>query len=40
MGITNAKKAAASVEDVQASGASVTSADSLLKVALKAKANA
>ena len=40
MVITNAKKAAASVEDVQASGASVTSADSLLKVALKAKANA
>ena len=40
MVITNAKKAAASVEDVQVSGASVTSADSLLKVALKAKANA
>ena len=40
MVITNAKKAAASVEDVQASGASVTNADSLLKVALKAKANA
>ena len=40
MVITNAKKVAASVEDVQASGASVTSADSLLKVALKAKANA
>lgn len=40
MVITNAKKAAASVEDVQASGTSVTSADSLLKVALKAKANA
>ncbi len=40
MVITNTKKAAASVEDVQASGASVTSADSLLKVALKAKANA
>ena len=38
--ITNSKKAAASVEDVQASGASVTNADSLLKVALKAKANA
>ena len=40
MVITNAKKAATSVEDVQASGASVTNADSLLKVALKAKANA
>ena len=40
MVITNAKKAAASVEDIQASGASVTSVDSLLKVALKAKANA
>ena len=40
MVITNSKKAAASVEDVQASGASVTNADSLLKVALKAKANA
>ena len=40
MVITNAKKAAASVEDVQVSGASVTNADSLLKVALKAKANA
>ena len=40
MVITNAKKAAASVEDIQASGASVTNADSLLKVALKAKANA
>ena len=40
MVITNSKKAAASVEDVQVSGASVTSADSLLKVALKAKANA
>ena len=40
MVITNAKKATASVEDVQASGASVTNADSLLKVALKAKANA
>ena len=40
MVITNAKKAAASVEDVQASGASVTNADSLLKVALKAKADA
>lgn len=40
MVITNAKKAAASVEDVQSSGASVTNADSLLKVALKAKANA
>ena len=40
MVITNAKKAATSVEDVQVSGASVTSADSLLKVALKAKANA
>lgn len=40
MVITNSKKAAASVEDVQASGASVTNADSLLKIALKAKANA
>lgn len=40
MVITNSKKAAASVEDVQASGASVTNADSLLKVALKAKADA
>ena len=40
MVITNAKKAATSVEDVQASGASVTNADSLLKGALKAKANA
>ena len=40
MVITNSKKATASVEDVQVSGASVTSADSLLKVALKAKANA
>ena len=40
MVITNAKKAAASVEDIQASGVSVTSVDSLLKVALKAKANA
>lgn len=40
MVITNSKKAAASVEDVQVSGASVTNADSLLKVALKAKANA
>lgn len=40
MVITNSKKAAASVEDVQASGTSVTNADSLLKVALKAKANA
>lgn len=40
MVITNSKKAAASVEDAQVSGASVTSADSLLKVALKAKANA
>ena len=40
MVITNSKKATASVEDVQASGASVTNADSLLKVALKAKANA
>ncbi|WP_314729143.1 glucose PTS transporter subunit IIA [Rothia mucilaginosa] len=40
MVITNSKKAVASVEDVQASGASVTNADSLLKVALKAKANA
>ena len=40
MVITNSKKAAALVEDVQASGASVTNADSLLKVALKAKANA
>lgn len=40
MVITNSKKAAASVEDVQALGASVTNADSLLKVALKAKANA
>ena len=40
MVITNSKKAAASVEDAQVSGASVTNADSLLKVALKAKANA
>lgn len=40
MVITNSKKAVASVEDAQVSGASVTNADSLLKVALKAKANA
>lgn len=40
MVITNSKKAAASVEDAQVAGASVTNADSLLKVALKAKANA
>lgn len=40
MVITNSKKAAASVEDAQVSGASVTNVDSLLKVALKAKANA
>ena len=40
MVITNSKKAAASVEDAQVSGAYVTNADSLLKVALKAKANA
>ena len=40
MVITNSKKAAASIEDVQVSGASVTNADSLLKIALKAKANA
>lgn len=40
MVITNSKKAAALVEDAQVSGASVTNADSLLKVALKAKANA
>lgn len=40
MVITNSKKAAASVEDAQVSGASVTNEDSLLKVALKAKANA
>ena len=40
MVITNSKKAATSVEDVQVSGASVTNADSLLKVALKAKVNA
>lgn len=40
MVITNSKKVAASVEDAQVSGASVTNADSLLKVALKAKANA
>lgn len=40
MVITNSKKAAASVEDAQVSGAPVTNADSLLKVALKAKANA
>jgi len=40
MVITNSKKAAASVEDVQLSGVSVTSADLLLKVALKAKTNA
>ena len=40
MVITNSKKVATSVEDAQVSGASVTNADSLLKVALKAKANA
>lgn len=40
MVITNSKKAAASVEDAQVAGVSVTNADSLLKVALKAKANA
>ena len=40
MVITNSKKAAASVENVQLSGVSVTSADLLLKVALKAKTNA
>ena len=40
MVITNSKKAAALVEDAQVAGASVTNADSLLKVALKAKANA
>lgn len=38
--ITNSKKLAESVQDAQNSGAAVTNADSVLKVVLKAKANA
>ena len=38
--ITNFKKLAESVQDAQNSGAAVTNADSVLKVVLKAKANA
>ena len=38
--ITNSKKLAESVQDAQNSGAAVTNADSMLKVVLKAKANA
>ena len=38
--ITNSKKLAESVQDAQKSGAAVTNADSVLKVVLKAKANA
>lgn len=38
--ITNSKKLAESVQDAQNSGAAVTNADSVLKIVLKAKANA
>lgn len=38
--ITNSKKLAESVQDAQNSGAAVTNADSVLKVVLKARANA